>query len=371
MRRHLSRVVVAVTAAVVVAVAGGVTYAVADIGGGGVINGCYKSQNGQLRLIDPASGSCNPSEAAISWNQTGPPVLLAPPGLLGLPVRRVIQARLVPPAPPARLARLGPLERQARQARRVLLGRRAQLVRQAPRVRPARPSNHSPLENRTHSASPALGTSTSAAGRVPQAPKGTSWDSAATSVQPRHSGSMTPSLGSATGPRARTASTTTRPQTLNSPATATSAFEWRMARRVARGTSTSKALTTRAAPASRRPPEEPFVDRSTGRPHPCAGGASPSRAYLTASAHETLVWARRGRVWRAPFMPQTPRGASTNGARRGTTILYARGSTMRVRGSIAVWCGGDAVGAGTDCHAGGRGFESRRSRALSPGSCPK
>jgi hypothetical protein len=39
----------------VVAIAGAVTYAVADIGGGGVINGCYKTQNGQLRLIDPAS----------------------------------------------------------------------------------------------------------------------------------------------------------------------------------------------------------------------------------------------------------------------------------------------------------------------------
>ena len=72
MRRRLSRVVVAVTAAVVVAVAGGVTYAVAEIGGGGVINGCYKSQNGQLRLIDPASDSCHPSETAISWSQTGP-----------------------------------------------------------------------------------------------------------------------------------------------------------------------------------------------------------------------------------------------------------------------------------------------------------
>ncbi len=72
MRRHFSRVVIAVTAVVVVAIAGGVTYAVADIGGGGVINGCYKSQNGQLRLIDPASASCNPSETAISWNQTGP-----------------------------------------------------------------------------------------------------------------------------------------------------------------------------------------------------------------------------------------------------------------------------------------------------------
>ena len=39
----------------VVAIAGGVTYAVADIGGGGVINGCYKSENGQLRLIDPTT----------------------------------------------------------------------------------------------------------------------------------------------------------------------------------------------------------------------------------------------------------------------------------------------------------------------------
>ena len=46
--------------------------AVADIGGGGVINGCYKSQNGQLRLIDPATDSCHPSETAISWSQTGP-----------------------------------------------------------------------------------------------------------------------------------------------------------------------------------------------------------------------------------------------------------------------------------------------------------
>jgi hypothetical protein len=51
---------------------GGVTYAVAQIGGGGVINGCYKSVNGQLRLIDPATDSCRPSETSISWSQTGP-----------------------------------------------------------------------------------------------------------------------------------------------------------------------------------------------------------------------------------------------------------------------------------------------------------
>jgi Collagen triple helix repeat (20 copies) len=62
----------AIIAVAVVAIAGGVTYAVADVGSGGVINGCYKTQNGQLRLIDPATDSCHPSETAISWNQTGP-----------------------------------------------------------------------------------------------------------------------------------------------------------------------------------------------------------------------------------------------------------------------------------------------------------
>ena len=72
MRGRFRRVALAITAVAVVAIAGGVTYAVADIGGGGVINGCYKSQNGQLRLIDPAADSCHPSETAISWSQTGP-----------------------------------------------------------------------------------------------------------------------------------------------------------------------------------------------------------------------------------------------------------------------------------------------------------
>lgn len=73
MRGRFRRVVLAITAVVVVAIAGGVTYAVADIGSGGVINGCYKSVNGQLRLIDPATDSCNPSETPISWNQAGTP----------------------------------------------------------------------------------------------------------------------------------------------------------------------------------------------------------------------------------------------------------------------------------------------------------
>jgi hypothetical protein len=53
MRRRFRRVALAVTAGVVVAIAGGVTYAVADIGDGGVINGCFKAQNGQLAADRP------------------------------------------------------------------------------------------------------------------------------------------------------------------------------------------------------------------------------------------------------------------------------------------------------------------------------
>jgi Collagen triple helix repeat (20 copies) len=83
MHKRMRRVAMAFTAAAVVAIAGGVTYAVADIGGGGVINGCYKSQNGQLRLIDPATDSCHPSETAISWSQTGPQGPQGPPGPQG------------------------------------------------------------------------------------------------------------------------------------------------------------------------------------------------------------------------------------------------------------------------------------------------
>lgn len=83
MHTRIRRVALAVTAVATVAIAGGVTYAVAQIGGGGVINGCYKSQNGQLRLIDPATDSCHPSETAISWNQTGPAGPKGDPGPQG------------------------------------------------------------------------------------------------------------------------------------------------------------------------------------------------------------------------------------------------------------------------------------------------
>jgi hypothetical protein len=80
MRRRIRRVALAITAVVVVAIAGGVTYAVAQIGSGGVFHGCYTSANGQLRLIDPATDSCRPSETAVSWSQTGPQGLKGDPG---------------------------------------------------------------------------------------------------------------------------------------------------------------------------------------------------------------------------------------------------------------------------------------------------
>lgn len=49
----------------------------------GVINGCYKSSNGQLRIIDPTIEQCGPSETAISWNQIGPQGLRGPQGPKG------------------------------------------------------------------------------------------------------------------------------------------------------------------------------------------------------------------------------------------------------------------------------------------------
>jgi hypothetical protein len=83
MHRRLRRGALAVTAVALMAIAGAVTYAFADIGGGGVINGCYKTQNGQLRVIEPATDSCLPSETAISWSQAGPTGSRGPTGPKG------------------------------------------------------------------------------------------------------------------------------------------------------------------------------------------------------------------------------------------------------------------------------------------------
>jgi hypothetical protein len=39
---------------------------------GGVIHGCYKTDNGKLRVIDSSSAGCATDEASLTWNQTGP-----------------------------------------------------------------------------------------------------------------------------------------------------------------------------------------------------------------------------------------------------------------------------------------------------------
>ena len=47
----------------------------------GVIDGCYDSGNGKLRVIDTAAGEvCRSSETALSWNQTGPQGPAGPQG---------------------------------------------------------------------------------------------------------------------------------------------------------------------------------------------------------------------------------------------------------------------------------------------------
>ncbi len=39
----------------------------------GVIHGCVSQNNGDLRLVDPATGAtCKTNEAAIQWSQSGP-----------------------------------------------------------------------------------------------------------------------------------------------------------------------------------------------------------------------------------------------------------------------------------------------------------
>jgi hypothetical protein len=62
-------------------IAGGIVYATIP-DGGGVIHGCY-GPSGKLRVIDTDAGeSCNGSETAVTWNQTGPQ---GPQGLPGSP----------------------------------------------------------------------------------------------------------------------------------------------------------------------------------------------------------------------------------------------------------------------------------------------
>ena len=67
MTSSVNRWIGAASAAIIVAVA---LAAITVAQGSGVINACFKAQNGQLRLVSGA-GQCLPSEQPISWNQVG------------------------------------------------------------------------------------------------------------------------------------------------------------------------------------------------------------------------------------------------------------------------------------------------------------
>jgi hypothetical protein len=84
MHTHFTRVTLAITAVAIVAIAGGVTYAVADIGGDGVIHGCYTKGGGVLRVVDPSGRQeCSGNQTPISWNQQGPKGATGPQGPTG------------------------------------------------------------------------------------------------------------------------------------------------------------------------------------------------------------------------------------------------------------------------------------------------
>ena len=76
----------ALVAVVIVAallVAGGIAYATIP-DASGVIHGCYKKDQGTLRVIDTDKAqACSNSEVPLNWSQTGPPGQQGPPGPTG------------------------------------------------------------------------------------------------------------------------------------------------------------------------------------------------------------------------------------------------------------------------------------------------
>jgi hypothetical protein len=76
------RTLVAAVATVALLAAGGIAYATIP-DSAGVIHGCYQQATGALRVIDSATESCRSTEAALSWNQTGPPGPQGPAGPAG------------------------------------------------------------------------------------------------------------------------------------------------------------------------------------------------------------------------------------------------------------------------------------------------
>ena len=49
----------------------------------GIIHGCYQKNIGNLRVVDPSTDACRPSEVGLDWNQTGPTGAAGPTGPKG------------------------------------------------------------------------------------------------------------------------------------------------------------------------------------------------------------------------------------------------------------------------------------------------
>jgi hypothetical protein len=62
--------IAAAVAAVTFGIASAVQASIPDANG--LIHGCYKTNNGSLRVIDSASSSCAASETPLNWSQRGP-----------------------------------------------------------------------------------------------------------------------------------------------------------------------------------------------------------------------------------------------------------------------------------------------------------
>jgi hypothetical protein len=77
---NLARRVVLLLAVLLVAGVGVVVAYASIPDASGVIHGCYKKKNGQLRVVKSDDSQCRPSEKPISWSQTGPQ---GPPGISG------------------------------------------------------------------------------------------------------------------------------------------------------------------------------------------------------------------------------------------------------------------------------------------------
>lgn len=79
-RDRLTYANVAATVALFVALGGAAWATIPD--STGVIHGCISATSGNLKVVDPPTTNCAPSEAALDWNQQGPP---GAPGSQGSP----------------------------------------------------------------------------------------------------------------------------------------------------------------------------------------------------------------------------------------------------------------------------------------------